>query len=237
MVWIIISVFLVLGLLISGYSIKYFNQAKRYSLLLSLLIALIATFTGVLAAFELNKHLNELQEKEILVALLTQCRQEIIDDTHNIWKDVIAQCSLDFSTPSEVQSYLNHNPIHKPILITYLISNPLPPKYCSERYGLIIVTQKNLNKLQSIINESQYPINIRAISLYPYAYELMFLGDVLSAEIAYVEGSISINELDERYKEAYEEYRIEKLQEDIKDIMQQWADATNTTVISDNVTD
>lgn len=168
---------------------------EKSDILISLAIALVATFVGVFAAFNLSNMQVERSERENLGSLIGQSIDELnLEVTH---LEGLQERIKDMEEQESI-SMLNLNPIEDVVSVEFLISNQMFPKYCTQMGTLnMLRLVRDKEKMREGINNAEREFEHRLFSIDRYREYIEDLRDLLVLERGYVNREISFREVAE----------------------------------------
>jgi len=165
------------------------DNVARTNTMVSFALGLLATFLGVLLAFNLTNYQAEKDERQNLVSLLDQSVTELNLEIVRL-KDLPAY--IKDRTSEDSLKMINNNPLADVVSISYLTSNPLFPKYCSQMGAMAILTlARDKEKMRQAVNNPDFALENRLVYIDEYRKYIEDLRDVLVLERDHVRGNIS----------------------------------------------
>lgn len=165
------------------------------------ILALVATFAGVVLAFNLSNIQIERSERDNLESLIGQSIDEL--NVEITMLEGLPEFIRDREEEDSIKM-LNNNPIEDVVSVGFLISNEMFPKYCTQMGTMMmLMLVRDKEKFREAINNQDLEFENRLVYIDTYREYIEDLRDLLLLERDYVSGKISSKQVAEGLDELH----------------------------------
>jgi len=177
------------------------GEAEQPDVLLNYILALVATFAGVVLDFNLSNIQIERSERDNLEGLIGQSIGELNVEIASL--EGLPEFVKDRAEEDSIKM-LNNNPIEDVVSVNFLISNQLFPKYCTQMGTMMMLRLvRDKEKFREAINNQDLEFENRLLHIDTHREYIEDLRDLLLLERDYVGGKISSKQVAEGLNELH----------------------------------